>query len=183
MIYSTGLGVIQPNLNGTRRHVLSDLQPYYCIIPRCKFGSTAFADKSLWSQHLQLEHASDLPESWTKTCGLCKQELGGSLVSVTHHMTQHLEEVSLMILSPSAEYDEENQSLHSGDEIIPSIYLDQIGKAHGDAVLISLMDYPDWTDVAHAFDLPPSPGLFDYHGVDTVCFSTPLTPFKFFEPL
>ncbi|KAK4119061.1 hypothetical protein N657DRAFT_650618 [Parathielavia appendiculata] len=84
-----------------KKHVLSDLEPYVCVIPSCLYSTVPFPDKNSWKHHLDLEHEFT---NTSFTCPLCQEEPTGGRLA---HMARHLEEVSLTILPANAGSDED----------------------------------------------------------------------------
>jgi hypothetical protein len=102
VIIQSGTNYPLPN----RRHVLSDLRPYVCIIPSCSFSRAPFAQKKAWVHHLELEHGF-ADQSKNMSCPLCQENLKDGKTS---HVARHLEEVSLTILPANAESDDESDA-------------------------------------------------------------------------
>ncbi|KAK1754018.1 hypothetical protein QBC47DRAFT_385416 [Echria macrotheca] len=88
---------------GWKKHVMSDLQPYTCPIATCDCAVTPFPDIHELAEHLEVEHDIAV-SSRDITCPLCVEQLGSNKI---RHLAQHLEEISLIILPPNAELDEE----------------------------------------------------------------------------
>ncbi len=86
-----------------RKHVLSDLQPYVCVMATCNFSMVPFPDKRAWTSHLGLEHGL-LDPSQELQCPLCQAQLQSGKVA---HLSRHLEEISLTILPVNAPADDE----------------------------------------------------------------------------
>lgn len=82
-----------------RQHVISDLQPYVCVIPTCGSSRLPFPDKKTWLCHLELEHNFTEVSAQMK-CPLCQER-----AVKTTHLMRHLEEISLTILPASTESD------------------------------------------------------------------------------
>ncbi len=90
-----------------RKHILSDLQPYVCVVTNCGFTSDPFPDRRAWRHHLELEHGLDDPLK-NLECPLCQENLVGH--SKTSHLARHLEEISLTILPANAEESDDDES-------------------------------------------------------------------------
>ncbi|KAK4247363.1 hypothetical protein C7999DRAFT_32236 [Corynascus novoguineensis] len=86
------------------RHVLSDLQPYVCVVPSCSFSRVPFSQKTAWMRHLELEHGF-ARASHEIECPFCQEHIDGGNAS---HLARHLEEVSLTILPADAESNEDS---------------------------------------------------------------------------
>ncbi|KAK3291111.1 uncharacterized protein B0H64DRAFT_42573 [Chaetomium fimeti] len=101
-----------------RKHVLSDLQPYVCIIPECSFTRIPFLHKTDWVCHLEVDHGF---ASYSKqmVCPLCQEDMSSWKI---RHLSEHLEEVSLTILPANAESeDESDRDLEKGSKDEPKI--------------------------------------------------------------
>jgi len=107
---SSALIIIVPD--GNRTHVLSDLQPYICVMSTCAFSMAPFPDKRAWASHLGLDHGL-LDTSNELQCPLCQEQLQGGKVA---HLARHLEEISLTILPVNALANDEGEQDSSGDE-------------------------------------------------------------------
>ncbi len=90
-----------------RKHVLSDLQPYVCVVTNCGFSGDPFPDRRAWLHHQDLEHGFDDPLKDFE-CPLCQENLVGHAKS--SHLARHLEEISLTILPANAEESDDVES-------------------------------------------------------------------------
>ncbi|KAK4038583.1 hypothetical protein C8A01DRAFT_37492 [Parachaetomium inaequale] len=97
-----------------KKHALSDLQPYVCVMTDCSFNLVPFSHKKAWIHHLELEHGfADLSKDMA--CPLCQETISSGQLT---HLARHLEEVALTILPANAESDEES-GRDSGEEPEP----------------------------------------------------------------
>ncbi|OTA57935.1 hypothetical protein K449DRAFT_436946 [Hypoxylon sp. EC38] len=90
------------NTSTWKKHLFFDLQPYVCLHNECSFNETAFMTKAQWIEHLSLDH--DYSPKWEiSECSMCHKEVEAGKFNVIKHLSQHLEEISLMVLPTNAE--------------------------------------------------------------------------------
>jgi hypothetical protein len=89
-----------------KKHVYGDLQPWICLEGDCHLGTDTFPTRNDWINHLALDHGMD-PEWRIIQCPLCRVEIGPGKLSVTGHMSDHLEEVSLSALPVDCDFEED----------------------------------------------------------------------------
>ncbi|KAK0617561.1 hypothetical protein B0T14DRAFT_272904 [Immersiella caudata] len=84
-----------------KKHVISDLQPYTCIVSTCEPSRTPMADIRAFSNHLSSEHGiSD--SSGAMACPICQESLEGGKI---RHIADHLEDISLCIVPAAVSED------------------------------------------------------------------------------
>lgn len=91
-----------------KQHVYRDLQPWICLEADCHMDTGTFQSRNDWISHLALDHGMD-PEWRMIDCPLCRVEVGPGKLSITRHMSDHLEEISLSALPADCEYDQESE--------------------------------------------------------------------------
>ncbi|CAO2651030.1 Nn.00g093270.m01.CDS01 [Neocucurbitaria sp. VM-36] len=92
-----------------RKHLFLDLQPYTCFYTNCTFSATPFADRQLWSNHLELDH--QFGPAWQGIeCPLCLEvtETGKSAILI--HFARHMEDIALAALPRDVESDAESDA-------------------------------------------------------------------------
>ncbi|KAI1409940.1 hypothetical protein F5Y13DRAFT_202569 [Hypoxylon sp. FL1857] len=90
------------NTSAWKKHLFLDLQSYICLHNECSFNETAFATKVQWIEHLSLDHNYS-PKWAISECSICHEKVDTGKLSVTRHLSQHLEEISLIVLPTNAE--------------------------------------------------------------------------------
>ncbi|OTA86379.1 hypothetical protein M434DRAFT_155659 [Hypoxylon sp. CO27-5] len=90
------------NTSAWKKHLFFDLQPYVCLHNECSFNETAFMTKAQWIEHLSLDHGYS-PKWETSECSVCHKKVEVGKFNVIKHLSQHLEEISLMVLPTNAE--------------------------------------------------------------------------------
>ena len=98
-----------------KQHLMSDLQPYVCIFPRCNFAlnSNEGSTISAWAQHLDENHRpSKMKER--RQCPLCSSVvLPARFIA---HIGQHLENMALSVLPRECEPDSDLDDDRVGSE-------------------------------------------------------------------
>ncbi|KAI0133318.1 hypothetical protein F4776DRAFT_128952 [Hypoxylon sp. NC0597] len=90
------------NTSAWKKHLFFDLQLYVCLHNECSFNETAFMTKARWIEHLSIEH--DYAPKWkVGECSICHEEVEAGKFNVIKHLSQHLEEISLITLPTNAE--------------------------------------------------------------------------------
>ncbi|KAI0834267.1 hypothetical protein F5Y06DRAFT_300803 [Hypoxylon sp. FL0890] len=90
------------NTSTWKKHLFSDLKPYICLHEECPYNEIAFASKAQWIEHLSLDH--DYSPKWeVSECSICHEKVETGKFNVTRHLSQHLEEISLIVLPTNAE--------------------------------------------------------------------------------
>ncbi|RTE81251.1 hypothetical protein BHE90_004236 [Fusarium euwallaceae] len=108
-----GRSVSIKNNSAWKKHLWRDLRPWICHDSACDFGNEPFASREDWIQHLEFDH--DFQPAWSSfECPLCHEETGKGKTAIVHHLTRHMEEISLAAL-PSG-YDSDNDIEESEDE-------------------------------------------------------------------
>ncbi|KAI3391730.1 hypothetical protein diail_6871 [Diaporthe ilicicola] len=87
-----------------KQHVYADLRPWMCLETNCSIAT--FSTRNDWISHIALDHGMG-PEWRTIECSLCRMEAGPGKPSITRHLSDHLEEVSLAALPVDCEFEEE----------------------------------------------------------------------------
>jgi hypothetical protein len=90
--------------NFSRKHLFLDLQPYTCFYVNCSWSVTPFADRQLWSKHLELDH--ELGPSWDSIqCPLCLENTEPGKSAILIHFARHMEDIALAALPRDVESD------------------------------------------------------------------------------
>jgi len=90
-----------------RKHLYLDLQPYTCFYTSCSFSSLPFADRQLWSNHLELDH--HFGPTWESvTCPLCLAATESGKSHTLIHFARHMEDIALAALPREVESDAES---------------------------------------------------------------------------
>ncbi|PVH71686.1 hypothetical protein DL98DRAFT_596710 [Cadophora sp. DSE1049] len=103
-----------------KKHLYLDLRPWVCHDLSCNYSSP-FANREHWIQHLGLAHGLD-PEWSGFECPLCHQQTGNGRFVISHHLSVHMEEISLAALpsGPDSESGSESE-ISSGEEVVPDV--------------------------------------------------------------
>jgi hypothetical protein len=92
--------------NVCRKHLYLDLQPYTCLYDSCTFSLKPFADRQLWSKHLELDH--ELGPNWKSvTCPLCLDPTDEGKSKILIHFARHLEDIALAALPREVESEDD----------------------------------------------------------------------------
>ncbi|KAH4043809.1 hypothetical protein HBI24_212160 [Parastagonospora nodorum] len=92
-----------------RKHLYLDLQPYTCLYDSCMFSAKPFANRQLWSQHLELDH--QLGPSWESVvCPLCLEATDAGKSKMLIHFARHMEDIALAALPREVESDNESEN-------------------------------------------------------------------------
>ena len=88
-------------------HLLDDLQPYVCVYPNCETVlenslNGCHSYRARWTEHLAAAH----PFTADQKCPLCLNDIGQSTEKFLRHVSQHLEELALIVLPQ--EYDSDS---------------------------------------------------------------------------
>lgn len=99
-----------------KRHLFADLQPYLCLETNCSLGNRSFQSRGDWISHLSLNHGFN---GGCKgfDCQLCYERIADGKLAVTNHLSRHLEEISLAVITSNAEPDSEDSSVNT--ETVP----------------------------------------------------------------
>lgn len=126
------------------RHLLEDLQPYYCLYKSCKQPHKTFTRYKSWTNHLSQPHSepgSDhSPEILPLVCFVCLAEQS-SITTLAMHMKSHLSSVSVLALparddlnSSHTDSDRfssgkatENRTISSHNDDLPELFDDEFG--------------------------------------------------------
>jgi hypothetical protein len=93
----------------SRKHLFLDLQPYTCFYVNCPWSATPFADRQLWSKHLELDHR--LGPSWDSSqCPLCLKSTESGKSAILIHFARHMEDIALAALPRDVESDAESEA-------------------------------------------------------------------------
>lgn len=96
-----------------RKHLWRDLRPWICHDAACGFSNESFVSREDWIEHLEFDHC--FRPAWSSfQCSLCHEETGEGKTAIIHHLSSHMEEISLAAL-PSG-YDSDNDLKESEDE-------------------------------------------------------------------
>lgn len=94
--------------NPSRKHLFLDLQPYTCFYEKCAWSSQPFADRQLWSNHLELDH--NLGPNWDGVeCPLCLEVTKSGKSAILIHFARHMEDISLAALPREVDSDAESE--------------------------------------------------------------------------
>lgn len=107
----------------SRKHLYLDLQPYTCLFAECAFSAQPFADRQLWSNHLELDH--QLGPDWRSlNCPLCLESTEPGKSKMLIHFARHMEDIALAALprevDDETEQESDGSSLHSSGTLPPS---------------------------------------------------------------
>ncbi|KAH7398766.1 hypothetical protein DE146DRAFT_504063 [Phaeosphaeria sp. MPI-PUGE-AT-0046c] len=92
-----------------RKHLYLDLQPYTCLFVGCAFSVQPFADRHLWSNHLELDH--QLGPDWRSiTCPLCLESTDSGKTRMLIHFARHMEDIALAALPREVESEDEPET-------------------------------------------------------------------------
>lgn len=83
--------------NRFRKHLYLDLQPYTCLFAGCAFSAQPFADRQLWSNHLELDHRLG-PDWGSVACPLCLEWTESGKSKMLIHFARHMEDIALAAL-------------------------------------------------------------------------------------
>ncbi|KAL7948551.1 hypothetical protein V8C42DRAFT_254354 [Trichoderma barbatum] len=110
-----GRTVVITSNSAWKRHIYLDLQPYVCLEISCPYSSSTFESRDEWISHLALDH--EMEPNWESTvCLLCKEETGSGKITITKHLSKHLEEISLSALPVEVDSNAASEnSSESGD--------------------------------------------------------------------
>jgi len=94
-----------------KRHLWDDLQPYTCLEPKCVQRN--FSNRRDWINHVRTHYS----KAWSSvSCPLCLQAAGSTQISVTAHLSRHLEEISLAAL-PVYPDDDDDEIFETDSEL------------------------------------------------------------------
>ncbi|CZS84664.1 unnamed protein product [Fusarium graminearum] len=102
-----------------KQHLYKDLLPWQCLYPDCSF-TAVFESREDWVAHVLDDHK--LGPTWRPIiCPLCLETTAPGMISITKHLCNHLEEISLAALpvNPDLESDAESEgdSVFSGSQV------------------------------------------------------------------
>lgn len=98
-----------------KQHIYADLQPWICLEIECSSTCNTFPTRKDWVSHLALDHR--LAPDWVSIkCPLCQHNTASGKLSVTAHLSNHLEEISLAVLPTDCGFDEETAASELEDE-------------------------------------------------------------------
>jgi len=104
-MYWAGVDASSSYMN--RKHLYLDLQPYTCFYANCSFNSLPFADRQLWSNHLELDHR--FGPTWESiTCPLCLEATEPGKSHTLIHFARHMEDIALAALPREVDSDAES---------------------------------------------------------------------------
>ncbi|KAJ4392154.1 hypothetical protein N0V93_005777 [Gnomoniopsis smithogilvyi] len=98
-----------------KKHIFADLQPWICLEVECPIVCKTFPTRKDWVSHLALDHGLE-PDWASIKCPLCRQDTGSGKVSITTHISTHLEEISLATLPIDSDFDEDSAANVLNDE-------------------------------------------------------------------
>lgn len=120
--------------NGARKHLYLDLQPYTCFYPNCSFSSMPFADRQLWSNHLELDH--HFGPNWESVqCPLCLEATEAGKSKILIHFARHMEDIALAALPREVESDAESNAGSDDDSNLSSARDEAPSPSHDDKVV------------------------------------------------
>lgn len=90
-----------------KQHLYKDLEPWVCLEADCVLANDTFPTRKDWTTHLALDHGMG-PEWHIIACPLCRDEIGPGKHSITRHIGEHLEEISLSALPADCEFEDES---------------------------------------------------------------------------
>ncbi|KAE8845896.1 hypothetical protein PTNB73_01877 [Pyrenophora teres f. teres] len=107
----SGLGTSLPSASSLSQdeplHLFRDLQPYTCFYANCSWSTTPFADRQLWSKHLELDH--EFGSAWNALqCPLCLNTTEQGKSAILTHFARHMEDIALAALPRDVESDAES---------------------------------------------------------------------------
>ncbi len=104
----------KPEAHRDRKHLFLDIQPYTCLYASCSFCSNPFANRQLWSSHLELDHK--FGPNWDAVeCPLCFQSTESGKSSILIHFARHMEDIALAALPCEVESDAESEDEDEDD--------------------------------------------------------------------
>lgn len=89
-----------------KQHIYGDLEPWICLEEDCIFAIYSFPTRNDWISHLALDHEMG-PKWCIIECPLCRIEVGPGKVSITRHISDHLEEICLSALPVDCDFNDE----------------------------------------------------------------------------
>ncbi|KAF2036132.1 hypothetical protein EK21DRAFT_52546, partial [Setomelanomma holmii] len=109
-----------------RKHLYLDLQPYTCFFVGCSFSATPFADRNVWSNHLELDHKFG-PKWDSIECPLCLERTDAVKSKILIHFARHMEDIALAALPREVESEGESDGESDGslDTIRSALKLDK----------------------------------------------------------
>lgn len=102
-----------------------DLRPYTCLFADCGFTREPFANRQLWTDHLELDHG--FGPAWNGVqCPLCLETTNSGKGAVLVHFARHMEDIALASLPRDIESDAESASdlEPTTDEDVPKLDVD-----------------------------------------------------------
>ncbi|KAI1851129.1 hypothetical protein JX266_003794 [Neoarthrinium moseri] len=103
------------NNSAWKSHLYGDLQPWVCLDASCVRGETAYGNRNDWISHLALDHG--LGPAWESLgCTLCHAVIEPGKISITKHLSGHLEEISLGALPSGLHFESESEDAPSEDD-------------------------------------------------------------------
>lgn len=104
-----------------KQHIYGDLKPWVCLEADCGYSTDSFSTRNDWVSHLALEH--EMAKWHMVDCPLCRDEIGPGEPSITRHLSQHLEEISLSALPADHEFDDESEGSkeHTEDDFTVAV--------------------------------------------------------------
>ncbi|QPC79279.1 hypothetical protein HYE68_010031 [Fusarium pseudograminearum] len=102
-----------------KRHLYKDLLPWQCLYPDCSF-TAVFESREDWVAHISDDH--QLGPNWRPIiCPLCLDTTTSGKMSITKHLCNHLEEISLAALPANPDLESnagsEDGSVSSGSQV------------------------------------------------------------------
>jgi hypothetical protein len=85
-----------------RKHLFADMQPYTCLYDKCAYVMTPFANRQLWSAHLEIDHKLG-PDWRSAECPLCRETTGTGKSATLIHFARHMEDIALAALPRGVE--------------------------------------------------------------------------------
>lgn len=78
------------------KHLLSDLQPYSCLIDidNCPLTKEAFPTRNDYLKHLKLDHKLD-SQTPPMVCPLCRETTESGMPGIAKHLANHLEDIAI----------------------------------------------------------------------------------------
>ncbi|KAH6973043.1 hypothetical protein BKA56DRAFT_424546, partial [Ilyonectria sp. MPI-CAGE-AT-0026] len=113
---STGINDREPVSSGSRlqvsdtthshfqEHVFNDLKPYVCTVEGCTQPATRYARSQAWVQH---ETIHKIQGATTGTCHFCTKVCSWASPDYFNHVSAHLREISLSVLPPRGDDEED----------------------------------------------------------------------------
>ncbi|KAF1851954.1 uncharacterized protein K460DRAFT_373842 [Cucurbitaria berberidis CBS 394.84] len=97
------------NRDWSRKHLFLDLRPYTCFYTGCVFSASPFADRQLWSNHLELDHK--FGPTWEGIeCPLCLEVTKSGKSAILIHFSRHMEDIGLAALPRDVESDADSDA-------------------------------------------------------------------------